>query len=293
MRIHEVCKICGLTKKAVEYYERQGLLRPQTDGNGYRNYSAEDAAVLKEISVLRKLDIGIADIKAIVSSADKCGALADCKAKMEARMQKAAAQFDCLNYLLDNRYDVEGSIGYIESKLGDNYLTIREKLAQAFPGGYGMFLCLHFGRFLGGKTDSGDKAAAYREIVAFLDGLKDMGIPAELEEYLSEALSQDGEALRRIDDGLHEAVNDYQAFMEKNREAVERYLEYRDSGEFQSSPAYKMKQYLLKFLNSSGYYDIFIPNMKVLSDSYREYSEKIGKANELFLREYPQAEKLL
>lgn len=29
MLINEVCKRCGLTKKAIEYYEEQGLTRPQ------------------------------------------------------------------------------------------------------------------------------------------------------------------------------------------------------------------------------------------------------------------------
>ena len=29
MLIKEVCKECGLTRKAVEYYEKQGLIQPR------------------------------------------------------------------------------------------------------------------------------------------------------------------------------------------------------------------------------------------------------------------------
>ncbi|GIP31587.1 MerR family transcriptional regulator [Paenibacillus sp. J2TS4] len=54
MLIHEVCKKCSLTKKAIEYYEKQGLVHPEVGGNGYRNYSDKDLSLLKEISVLRR-----------------------------------------------------------------------------------------------------------------------------------------------------------------------------------------------------------------------------------------------
>lgn len=42
MLINEVCKRCGLTKKAIEYYEEQGLTRPQIMENGYRVFSEDD-----------------------------------------------------------------------------------------------------------------------------------------------------------------------------------------------------------------------------------------------------------
>lgn len=61
MFINEVCKLTGLTKKAVEYYEKQGLLSPEIMENGYRKYEIEEIYALKEISLLRKMGIGIAD----------------------------------------------------------------------------------------------------------------------------------------------------------------------------------------------------------------------------------------
>ena len=71
MLINEVCKLTGLTKKAIEYYEKQGLIKPIKSDNGYRNYSQEDIALLNEISLYRKLDISIKDIKVIIKSRDK------------------------------------------------------------------------------------------------------------------------------------------------------------------------------------------------------------------------------
>lgn len=71
MLINEACTLTGLTKKEISYYEKQNLIRPKKGDNGYREYSEEDISVLNEISLYRKLDISIKDIKVIVKSKDK------------------------------------------------------------------------------------------------------------------------------------------------------------------------------------------------------------------------------
>jgi len=69
--IKEVCKECSLTKKAIEYYEKQGLLSPKVSNNGYRNYDSKDISILKEISVLRRLGLSIEAIKEVLLSSNK------------------------------------------------------------------------------------------------------------------------------------------------------------------------------------------------------------------------------
>lgn len=39
MLISEVCNLTGLTKKAISYYEQQGLIKPIRGVNRYREYS--------------------------------------------------------------------------------------------------------------------------------------------------------------------------------------------------------------------------------------------------------------
>lgn len=39
-------------------------------------------------------------------------------------------------------------------------------------------------------------------------------------------------------------------------------------------------------------YDIFIENLKILSDSYREYLEKLQLANKTFVDKYPQIDNI-
>ncbi|MVX65592.1 MerR family DNA-binding transcriptional regulator [Clostridium chromiireducens] len=39
MLINEVCRLTGLTKKAISCYEQQGLIKPIRGTNRYREYS--------------------------------------------------------------------------------------------------------------------------------------------------------------------------------------------------------------------------------------------------------------
>ncbi len=288
MLIKDVCRECKLTKKAVEYYERQGLISPRTDSNGYRNYSDEDVAILKEIGVLRKLGIGVAEIKDILASRDKSAALAKIKFKMDLEIEKATAKKKCLEQLAKD-YDIEQTITYIEENI-EKHFTIKEKLLQAFPGAYGMYLCLHFGQFLNEKIDTDEKERAYNRIVDYLDKVQEIEFPKELEEFLQQGLELlEEENMEAINLSIMNSVNNTDEYIEENKEAIEKYLEYIDSDEYKNSPAYKMKELLLSFQQESGYYDIFIENLKVLSDSYREYYEKLQAANKTFLERFPHA----
>ncbi|MBC7340757.1 MAG: MerR family transcriptional regulator [Firmicutes bacterium] len=67
MRIGEVAARTGLTKKAIRYYEAQGLISPQTDpGNAYREYSQDDVQRLQEISLLRDLGLSVPAIRQVL-----------------------------------------------------------------------------------------------------------------------------------------------------------------------------------------------------------------------------------
>ena len=60
-------------KKAIEYYEEQGLTHPQIMGNGYRVFSEDDVIRLNKIAVLRGLGISVADIKRVLAENDHHG----------------------------------------------------------------------------------------------------------------------------------------------------------------------------------------------------------------------------
>ena len=58
MRIGEVSNIVGLDVSSIRFYERKGLINPDRgEDNKYRDYSLEDIECLKQIVLLRKLDM--------------------------------------------------------------------------------------------------------------------------------------------------------------------------------------------------------------------------------------------
>lgn len=67
MKTNEIEKELGLTKHTIRYYEKEGLIHPRRDENGYRDYSEEDLNVLRVVKFLRNLDISIDDVKGIIN----------------------------------------------------------------------------------------------------------------------------------------------------------------------------------------------------------------------------------
>ena len=289
MLIKDVCRECSLTKKAVEYYEKQGLLQPEVGENGYRNYSTEDIAMLREISVLRKLGIGTRDIGSILSSKNKPAVLARCELLADIRLQRMTEKQRGIRMLMDE-YDIDTAMEFLQSHL-DLSLTIKEKLIQAFPGPYGLYLSIHFGPFLNEKPDSPEKEESLDKIIRYLDDVDLNDIPDELEGFLENCFdSMEKNALQSID--MINAAEDIEGFIENNSETIEVYLKMRLSEEYKETPVCRMRHMLLDFLKSNGYYDVFVANMKILSESYRRYTEKLDASNEILMKRYPQARDL-
>lgn len=67
MTIKEIEAMCEMTRANIRFYESEGLLTPARNQNGYRDYSHEDAEVLKRIRLLRTLHISLEEIKALHS----------------------------------------------------------------------------------------------------------------------------------------------------------------------------------------------------------------------------------
>ena len=67
MTIKEVEEITGLARSNIRFYEKEELIHPERNGNGYRNYSESDTALLKKIAWLRTLGISVDDIRNIIN----------------------------------------------------------------------------------------------------------------------------------------------------------------------------------------------------------------------------------
>ncbi len=258
MLINEVSKLTKLTKKAIEYYTLQGLVFPSVLENGYRNYNAQDIKKLNKISVLRKLDISIEEIKQILNDTTN-SALQTVSVKKELAYSRDMLKNSILQKLSQGASYNEISI---ELQSIEQSRTITDRLLEAFPGYYGRFICIHFARFLNEPIKTKYQQLAYETILSFLDSLPTLDIPKDLEEYLIEGTKHIG--TEQISEMLETTKKSYQnpdVFLSENKEMLEQYLEYKKSDEYKNSPASKLMELMKSFNSSNGYNDMFIlPN---------------------------------
>ena len=91
MKINEAEQLLGITKANIRFYEKEGLLNPSRNENGYRDYSEADIRQLKQIVILRKLGIPVQQIGDILD-----GAL-PLQDALEENIASLNAQIDALN----------------------------------------------------------------------------------------------------------------------------------------------------------------------------------------------------
>ena len=283
MLINEVCKKCSLTKKAVEYYMEQGLISPSIQENGYRNFSEEDVDRLNKISVLRSLGLSVADIQGVLSS-QGATVLKEISSRKFLQITVLQEKQKLIQELAANHdwVQIQAKLQLLEQKQ-----SILERFMNVFPGQYGRFICLHFAAYLNEPILTDEQQEAFNTIIAFLDNV-DFDIPADMQIYLDEvALNPD----KNLSEGMADAVNNYiqdtEKYIADNREIIENYMAFKQSEEYKSTPAYRLEEALKQFNSMSGYNEIFLPAMRRLSKSYREYYEALLKAEEKFKQEYP------
>lgn len=63
MRTGEVEKLTEVKEANIKFYEREGLIKPRRNENGYRDFSDEDVKIINRIKTLRMLDVPIPEIK--------------------------------------------------------------------------------------------------------------------------------------------------------------------------------------------------------------------------------------
>lgn len=286
MLINEVCSLTGLTKKAICYYEKQGLLKPRKGINGYREYSEYDIVLLNEISLYRKLDISIKYIKIIINSKDKKTTIKKVleekqKKEIQIKMQKSYLE-RIINDDFNENTIKDLSEEIIKTEKSNGEFIIRE-LVRAFPSGLGRYLAYHFKPYLSEPLDTVDKYRAWIEIVDFLDNSPEIKIPRIIKMAYE---NTSDEMYKQINENVRSEMNKmFNATGEELEEYKKRILSNIEQLNNKSllevmKPFYKFKKQINEFFSSSGYYDIFLPNMKIISSDYREYHDKLTELNE-------------
>lgn len=274
MRINEVIEKVDLTKRAIKYYEEQGLLSVVKDENGYRNYTEEDIETLKEISVYRKLGISIKDIKILLERKDK-SLLEEIYKEKTNKLELYKDEVESLKKFIDNN-DVEEIYKTLD------YETLGKAIQDMIPGFYGYYFMNHFMPYLQIKIETKEQEEAYKKIISFWDNA-DIKIPVfmKISSFILYKLSKHDirKMVEQIDSKTQDYINMGEEEYEKLKEQTRRNVKIKNSFFFKYHPAFISQRKFMKRLQDSGYNDIFIPNMIILSPKYKAYHEALSKVN--------------
>ena len=285
--INEVAKKCNITKKAIQYYVEQGLITPVILENGYKDFSEDEVKLLKKVVLYRRLDLSINEIKRVLANPNEIKSILY---QRTLEMERAKEKQELLKRLNmgENIEGLEEEINTINSKS-----IIIKKLVELFPSYYGKFISLNFSRYLTGSIETEEQMEAFSQIIEFFDNAPEIEIPEDLKPYLDEYLEfysgEEGiEKINSIIQGKEEAFQNIDEFVKDNKEILDNYMTFKQSEEYKNSPAYKFMELMKEFCQTNGYYDIFIPAMRKLSPLYNQYYEQMLKADEEFMKKYPE-----
>lgn len=129
MTINEVENILNITRANIRYYEKEGFISPKRNQNGYRDYSNEDIAILKEIIIFRKIGLSITTIKSIFNNEiSLCEAINENITNIENQIIELKGALELSKRITDNKTEIND---FDEEKYF-NILSEEEKQGNKF-----------------------------------------------------------------------------------------------------------------------------------------------------------------
>lgn len=268
----------GLTRKAIEYYEYKGLIKPNKLENGYRDYSNSDLDCLNKIVLYKKLGLSLDQIKEILLNGKN--ALPSILRKREYKLEIENERKDILQMIIDGK---DKDIIDTKLKIIDRKESIYPRLERAFPGYFGQVMFSSYKPFLDDELE--DKNKKYFDIyIEYLDNLPELELTNKEKEYIeSTSSSIDMNLLDKINSDKVEAIDNLEDWFNENEDIIKEYDRFIKSDEYQKSPIKNIKDKIKNFMLENKYYEIAIPLIRKFSPKYDNYYNKLLAANEKFI----------
>ena len=133
--IHDVAALLGISADAIRLYEKEGLVEPERNPqNGYRYYGFDQIHKIMGISLYRQLDVGIAEIREILSDqnfegiSERFSGFIDDTQKEIERLQK---KIEKLSYMKQHIDSLAMGIGNCQIKdLPERYILYHQDATE-------------------------------------------------------------------------------------------------------------------------------------------------------------------
>ncbi|MEU1527460.1 MerR family transcriptional regulator [Nocardia rhamnosiphila] len=119
MRIRELSQATGASPRMLRHYEGAGILSPERDSNGYRNYRPDDVQIVDHIRCLLASGLSLSEASAILQVAciDPAGASdADRKAALTQLDERASRLNAGIARLRAQEAEIRGLRASIEAR---------------------------------------------------------------------------------------------------------------------------------------------------------------------------------
>jgi len=115
MQIGELARHTGLSRDALRFYEKRGLIRALRRPNGYRHYEPEAVFVLDYVRTAQRLGFSLAEIEseipALVRGGLSSNRVAEILREKIALIDARISEMQCLRNDLSNRLEAVCPIG--------------------------------------------------------------------------------------------------------------------------------------------------------------------------------------
>lgn len=295
MTISEAIKETGLTKRAIRFYEEEGLISPAVNPeNGYRNFSSEDIDRLIKISLLRQLGLSIDNIKELINSPGSIiGILTSHLVKIDKNIKALEKSKVLINEIISDN-SIKDSNDFMaklkslrdhfeyEDKSKSGY--VKRQLLKIFPGSFGKMITIHFSPFLNDPIDNTDKEKAWDEIISYLDEAVPFKYPEEFGEnsdiipshILLEILKEQNKEIQALINYTPQELEEYKIKIIDSIKSLSQNKDFIENRQKTWKTNLELKSSLL----SGGYYDKFVKNLRIISSDYDKYQEILNKLND-------------
>ena len=184
MNIKVASEKTGLTKKAIKYYESEGLINPlKNNDNNYREYTENDIVKLNLIAALRVIEIPISEIKCLVEGNKNLQDIMNDTLKKVTEtinnLEKTRLVIsNIINKETNNYYSIAEQVKRLRETLE---LSVTEKkelisntLTRVFPGNFRKIFVSCYEPFLNITIDNNQKKDAWLKLVEVLDDLDEL-----------------------------------------------------------------------------------------------------------------------
>lgn len=304
MKISEVMEITSLTKKAINYYEENGLISPSVNKeNNYRDYTKEDIEKLKQISVLRNFDIPVKKIREILVNPKEMEKIfTEHLNKIKAEILNMERSKDIFQLCINDINFPNTNIGKVtdDMMLLKRSLDMRERekegymkkeLIRIFPGFFGRYICLKYSNYLDEPIDSREKENAWIHLVKILDDSHELKVNKKILENMESD---------KIDWNLLEEIikNRDKDFYSMNEEDIQNYVDNLYDAELTETDLKLLGQFIsyasskdnIKYMNDL--LKLIDEDLKVLSSKYKKFQENLSSVNCEMKKVYTECSKV-